>query len=628
MSLTATINYDNSANFTFDSTKVQFNGSNASLKLAANPGLVFSQNFASSSGFTFNASATEFTGGVMRQKDARPANESLYAQLTSIPNANWANGSTTGTATGSITYGVNGANFSAAPDQHLDYSAAGGNYNSQVGTTRFRYTPAFTGSPAGNERIFIGFQTVGSANAALTLYIAAGGGLATDIYDSTGTLSSSNSLGGYSPVSGTTVEMEIDYDFNAGATRVFVNGTQVGSTITDTITRGTVNIVRFGGTIVNTGETAHMSIRDAEQFSTVQHTSNYTAPSPLPPATIYITDTVSIPNFVYPGPGHVLSYSASSATSVNAPQFTVNGKWWNGAAWVASSGAFAQSNPIAVINTNIPTLPVSDTTSAQVVWAPSNTQQMVISLFTITYSGQAYPTSDPSILVNSSLEAGGLVSLSAVDAASGGDSVQFILTIQSQDTYWNGSAWVNSNGSLAQSNSAAVITTNAPTLNISQGVNLQIKALLHSNSGSTTPTITSVTVVYNFEEPQPGEPNRCVAFINLNDELGQIGSVESAVLVVELEKSFLYGSRIITPFRRTFAFNQSGYAETTSLFLQPSDPTAFDGLVETQSLGISPYKIGVQYSDGTGAFITALTTSNIQIPNQLSVDLSTLLVLG
>lgn len=126
----------------------------------------------------------------------------------------------------------------------------------------------------------------------------------------------------------------------------------------------------------------------------------------------------------------------------------------------------------------------------------------------------------------------------------------------------------------------------------------------------------------------PTPPNKCIAFLNLADESGLIGSQNGALLVVELQSSFVYGGYIVSPFRRTYAFNSSGLVQTTSMFLTPSDPSVTDGLVETQSLGIAPYRISVQYQDGAGEIITNLQTSNIQIPNQATVDLSTLLNVG
>lgn len=130
--------------------------------------------------------------------------------------------------------------------------------------------------------------------------------------------------------------------------------------------------------------------------------------------------------------------------------------------------------------------------------------------------------------------------------------------------------------------------------------------------------------------PAPAAPTKCTAFLYLNDESGQMGTTQKAVLVVELQRSFNYpasGGTLIVSYRRTYAF-ASGYVETTTGYLEPADPLVTNGLVETQTLGLSPYCISVQYENGAGEFITTLQTSNVQIPNQATVDLSTLLTTG
>lgn len=626
MSLTTTINYDDAADFTFDSTKVQFNGSNATLKPISNPSQVFTQTFASSSGFTFSAVATEFTGGVMRQKDTRPANETFYAGFTNNSvNANWASGSTTGTLVGSAA--VSGGRL-VISGGYARWGAASNADSIQEGAVRFRVIPNYSGTP-GTAQWLISITDFATAVDAVELWHDTGGNISILFGDNAGSIFINGAVGAWSPVSGTTYEIELDFDFTTGATRVFIDGVQLGSTNTTTATRSAASFAYLATGVnasVQTG--GDYSIFGVEYFSTVQHTSDYIAPSALPNATIYAADTVSLPSFSYSGVGDIQGYTASAATDTNAPHYTVNGKYWNGSAWVASDSSYTQSNLIAAVNTNIPTLPASNTTAVRVIWQASNTVQMSVDLLTVTYTGQIYTAIDPSILVNAGILTDGISVFASTTSASGSDSVKFILRVQGTDKYWDGAMWVTSDGSLAQSNTSAQVNSNVATLDLSAGVIVRLKALLHSATGATTPSITDAMVTYSFFIDPVAQPNRCIGYMNLNDVIGEIGSLHQAVLVVELQSSFLYGQRIISPFKRTFAFDESGYVETTAAFLSPSDATAFDGIVETASLDLSPYRIGVQYTDGSGEFISALTTSNLQIPDQFSVDLTTLLVTG
>ena len=100
MAVSTTVNFNNSANFIFDSTKIEFPGSAAQLALepvAAN----FTQAFSSDSGFTYDNTKASFTGSQVQQLDQTAANSLLGAKYASSINANWVkSGSVTGTANG------------------------------------------------------------------------------------------------------------------------------------------------------------------------------------------------------------------------------------------------------------------------------------------------------------------------------------------------------------------------------------------------------------------------------------------------------------------------------------------------------------------------------------------------
>jgi len=109
-----------------------------------------------------------------------------------------------------------------------------------------------------------------------------------------------------------------------------------------------------------------------------------------------------------------------------------------------------------------------------------------------------YSSNNPTALVNSSLGADGIETFTEVATMAGSDAVKYTLVIASQDMYWTGAAWANSNGTYAQSNTAAEINTNALALDLSAGTTIQVKAFLHADDGQTTPTLTSNTFTYNF----------------------------------------------------------------------------------------------------------------------------------
>jgi hypothetical protein len=134
-----------------------------------------------------------------------------------------------------------------------------------------------------------------------------------------------------------------------------------------------------------------------------------------------------------------------------------------------------------------------------------------------------------------------------------------------------------------------------------------------------SPELEEVQFDYSFFQAQPDEPNRCVVYCFLSDLIGKITSAQNAKLIFQTTQEFKYGERMIAPFTREFSFDEDGYVETTPEYLTNSDDTALDGIVETESLSISPYTISIQYKDGTETI--TLSNSSKEVPNQANENL-------
>lgn len=117
--------------------------------------------------------------------------------------------------------------------------------------------------------------------------------------------------------------------------------------------------------------------------------------------------------------------------------------------------------------------------------------------------------------------------------------VRFILNISGIDTYWDGLAWVSSDGSYAQSNDAVDIDANASSLDLTGGKDVRLKVILHSNDGSQTPCSDQTTLVYSLSQPSDvintcsinfstvdlfGKPVNNTEIIVEADDLGQTNS--------------------------------------------------------------------------------------------------------
>lgn len=133
----------------------------------------------------------------------------------------------------------------------------------------------------------------------------------------------------------------------------------------------------------------------------------------------------------------------------------------------------------------------------------------------------SFPTDNPYITPRSSLSTTEAVSFLANINASGSDEVRFIMVKTGVLKYWNGAAWVDSDGTFAQSNTATEVNTNISSLVVPSETNITIswRALLHSDDGSTTPELLQVDLEYDIATLPPVGIELCTVWAeNLDSE--------------------------------------------------------------------------------------------------------------
>ena len=165
--------------------------------------------------------------------------------------------------------------LTANTGQIVQYAGTAVAGTTQTGAIRFRWTPNFNGT-AGEQDIVSITNGAGFPNAnQIAIYDT--GNLHVDIYDSSGN-PCATPIGSFNAVQqGREYEIEVDWNLTVGATRIFVDGVQLGSTDTNTCTRtGSVTNLVVGQYIGT--DPVNFLIRDLVVYNTVQHTSNYTAP--------------------------------------------------------------------------------------------------------------------------------------------------------------------------------------------------------------------------------------------------------------------------------------------------------------------------------------------------------------
>lgn len=335
------------------------------------------------------------SGGNGTLLDRIPSDGTFFCNFSSSTTANWSDGTAApSTSSGSPT--ISGGYLVLDASEYVRWVGGDGNIPAgNTGCIRFVVQPQYSGNPGATQMFVISF-TLGGSNDKIEIKHDTSGNLLAIIRDeaANGVVNISHA---WSPTSGTDYEIELNWDGTNGATRLFLDGTQVGSTDNSTFTRSLATSNSFldvGLSATQAFEMDYLVIYDA-----VQHTSNYTS----------------------------------------------NGE------------------PAAV----------------------------------------SYATDNPTLTTNTTVS-GGLRSFTADTTASGSDAIKFVLQVAGQDKYWTGSTWANSS-SYSQSNTATEINNNIQELHTGNDP-VKIKVYLHSDDGSTTPTINEMSITYDAADASATTP--------------------------------------------------------------------------------------------------------------------------
>lgn len=617
MAVSTTVDFNNSANFTFDSTKVDFPGSVAQLALES-VAADFTQTFTSDSGFTYDNTKASFTGSQVQQLDLRAADAIWAANFNLGFDSNWnsSGGTVTPTQVGTPTIVSDKLDCTGGGNNGLIYADATLSGAANKGAIKFKYTAGYTTTTTGNVGTIALLPSSGNNNRLLLRHNRTNGRMLVDLYDSTGTPiasvgTSSGDFGVWNTVSGTTYEVEFNWDGVAGTMYFLVDGVLIGSQSPGAFTRGGTATNLYVGANP-TYASADATFDDVLVFNDIQHTSGYT-PGYTVSDYVYESSNVTLPAFTYSGVGTLLTYNSLTTVQTSTPRYTIQSdsgsfKYWNGSAWVASDGTYAQANTQADMSANLSALTdASGAASAtvRVHFTGTNTQAAVDNLV-LNHNGQNnYYTDDPPVTQVSGIEVDDITSFSAVTSASGSDTVTFIMNANGVDKYWDGAAWSNSDGSVAQSNTAADVNANIDSFDFSAGVTVKWKTLLHSDDGTTTPTVTSITFVYDFFTSKPGAINECILY-GWEEDLEGV-AVEGATVRVTLLTPFFHGNRRFSALRKETTTDSTGYWEIS--------------VIETATISTTVI-VQIESADGSGG--VNVKSYTITVPDAVSASLASL----
>jgi len=316
--------------------------------------------FTTPSNYTYDNTIVEIAGGVAKLKDITPANSTCGANyVCGTLDLTYGDGVITGTGVGSPTVSNSLVDLTGALDQYVDYDADLNADGQQVGTIRFDLVPNWTGSPADDQYLFSICKENNSTLNLISLYVNTSGFILLRVNDSTGASIINAAIAAWSPTAGNTYTFELDYDFTAGATRVFLDGVEQGATQTGTGTRdANIGLLRMGGYYDGTVGQSNLKYSNLVVFSTVQHTIDHAGDLPFDMPTKYslANPTVSM-NSTFSS-SLLTAFSSTDTVVLNdLVKFTISHagqeKYVTGGAVVNSDGTYAQSSIESDISTYI-----------------------------------------------------------------------------------------------------------------------------------------------------------------------------------------------------------------------------------------------------------------------------------
>lgn len=496
--------------YTRDSSKIDIN-SNAKLKLQQQS-IDFVENFDNDTGFVYDAAKAEFTGGKVQQIDQRNySNASFEASYNLVINGTRGLGVLTGTPINGAT--ITGSKLDLTGGRSVNYDANLNADSQQTLCIKFKATPNFTGAPPTDYPLITICKSNGDSDNIVMIRLQSSGQLQIFIQDSTGAVITNTLMGIWNNVSGVRYEFGLNVDITTGATRLFVENKvsgdceQFGGTLVDTGTRdANIAFLNVGGNYNNI-QFWDGYIEDLVIFDSVQNVTDYAAGEYSVPDYLYAETSVILPEMEHTLPGTIISFDAFVTIDSNTPHYTIQiGRsgiylYWNGLAWVASDGTYAQANDALTFNTNISALNVLGEIYGQfkILFGDSNSQMNVDKLTDTVTENSGYLTTNPAILTNETFAAHDMINIVETATKPTGTELKYIIQRDGVNYYVSSGTWTTSNGTYAQSNTAAELNLYLPTF-LDNGNNGDIGLLIFLNTGSilTTPILTQIVMNYNY----------------------------------------------------------------------------------------------------------------------------------
>lgn len=234
----------------------------------------------------------------------------------------------------------------------------------------------------------------------------------------------------------------------------------------------------------------------------------------------------------------------------------------------------------------------------------------------LTLVGSPYTLTNPVVTSQHQNTISALTSFSESSTLPSNTAIKYQLILNALPYWYNAvdAKWESSDGTFAQSNTAAIINTNASTLfsnlNLITPQFLGLAIFLSTTNTANTPILTSNTVGYTWTNSNATALNQCLITGYLADLAGNnpLPTVLKPVsFLVGSSRGFFHGTHFVEPFTKVFNFDNAG-------FLQAS-------VIETATPGV-PLNFSLTYWEGLSLKTTKLF--NAIVPNQPQININNL----
>jgi len=555
-----TISTANEKEFLYDSDKIEHVGGALTIKTSA---AVKSnvEDMSADTNFTYDNSLIEFVGGLAKLKDQRPNADMFYASFNQA-NANYGQGSLIPVLSNSAVLDVANQKFGAScidlegtTSKYVTFNGNNLDSFANVFTARIQVNTAYSGTPAAKRTfLFIGNEA-DQKNSLELFHDSISGNLQAEIYDKDGVLIALWDFGAFAPVAGTYQHLELVVDLDTAESRLFVDGTQLGATMTETGTRDNViEIIRLGSDSAGTAS-ADSYIDELELYPTALHVADFAAPAAEQVQTVYditspsitlnaaITDASTISawtNFV----ATVAEINAGQAKTVVSNDGGATWYYFNVAnnAFEVSAGA-AQSSDVDDINANIADFAVGSGLQYRIYLKSDGNTTATVSNVSVGYTVSEYYTDNPAIKLAAPILASNVESLTVTTSTPDGSAVKYSVLVNNTEYFYNTttSAWEEVVTPYTDANTDLQdIENNIDTLIVNKSY-FNLNVYLNSEDGLARPSVSGLAIDYIAEASVPDQPQRCRVYGQVLD--GSTGAPQSGVTVsVKLSDEGVYSN--------------------------------------------------------------------------------------